>query len=106
MRMIQLASLDEKRNAHWLLTTEIIEYPLLNLLLNVHSKEYQDRQIHSRVHQSKRTPCRSYAVKGRDGLKRTQVNLDIRQIPYAPANLIGGVFAAARDYETHVSLFA
>ena len=106
VRMIQSACLDEKRCAHWLLAAIIIKNPLLNALLNVHSEEFENRQIHSCVHQSKRITRRRHAVKRRNRLERAQVHLHIWNISCAPTNFIGRILAAACDYETHVSLFA
>jgi len=69
VRMIQSASLNEERAANGLFPTVIFKDLPLDSFLDLRAEEFDNGQIHARIHQPKRIARRGHAVERREGLE-------------------------------------
>jgi hypothetical protein len=65
VRMVDASRLNEKRATHWLLAAVILNYPFLNSFLHVEAKEFENGQIHFRIHKTERVSRGGNAIESR-----------------------------------------
>ncbi len=70
VRVVQPASLNDERAANWLFATVIFQDLLLDSFLDLRAEEFENGQIHARIHQPKGIARRGNAVEQREGFER------------------------------------
>jgi hypothetical protein len=90
-------------SAYWLLPEVIIKNLFLDALHDVSPKETNDRQIHSRIHQSERIAGSDNTIKRWQILEPPADNLNFRVCAKSPAKDIAKLFTSIYENQSHIN---